>query len=113
MEPVIPGIFIVELERILLPRIIEYMTAWKAYVDDTITTVKLTSIDHALKILNTFHKKIKFTSELEINKKISSLDVLLIRKNDTLKQRFIEKELTIVFISTWIHLKLKPRRYRT
>ena len=81
----------VELERTLLPRLIEYMTPWKRYVDDTIATIKLTSIDHVLMILNTFHKNIKFTYELEINNKISFLDVLLIRKNDTLETTIYRK----------------------
>ena len=85
LGPVIAGIFMVELERTLLPRLTEYMTPWKRYVDDTIATRKLTSIDHVLMILNAFHKNIKFTYELEINKKISFLDVLLIRKNETLE----------------------------
>ena len=76
----------VELEGTLLPRLIEYMTPWKQYVDDTIAAIKLTSIDHVLKILSTFHKNIKFTYELEVNNKISFSDVLLIRKNDTLKR---------------------------
>ena len=84
LEPVTAGIFMVELERALLPRLTEYMTPWKRYVDDTIATRKLTSIDHVLMILNTFHKNIKFTYELEINKKNSFLNVFLIRKNDTL-----------------------------
>ena len=82
---IIAGIFMVELERILLPRLTEYMTPWKRYVDGTIATIKLTSIDYVLMILNTFQKNIKFTYELEINRKISFLDVLLIRKNDTLE----------------------------
>ena len=68
LEPVIAGIFMVELERTLLARLTEYMTPWKRYVDDTIATIKLTSIDHVLMILNTFHKNIKFTYELERNK---------------------------------------------
>ena len=58
------------------------MTPWKRYIDDTIATIKLRSIDHVLVILNTFQN---FTYQLEINKKISFLDVLLIRKNDTLE----------------------------
>ena len=91
MGTVIAGIFMVELERTLLPRLTEYMTPWKRYVDDTIATGKLTSIDHVLMILNTFHKNIKFTYELEINKKISFLDVLLIRKNDTLETTIYRK----------------------
>ena len=85
LASVIAGIFMVELERILLPRLTEYMTPWKRYVDGTIATIKLTSIDYVLMILNTFQKNIKFTYESEINRKISFLDVLLIRKNGTLE----------------------------
>ena len=91
LGPVIAGIFMVELERTLLPRLTEYMTPWKRYVDDTIATIKLTSIDHVLMILNTFHKNIKFTYELEINKKISCLDISLIRKNDILETTIYRK----------------------
>ena len=82
--PVIAGIFLLELERTLLLKLTEYTTPWKQYVDDTIATIKSTLIDHILMILNTFHKNIKFTYELEINKKNSFLNVFLIRKNDTL-----------------------------
>ena len=73
----------VELEKTPLLNLTEHMTPWKRYVKDTIATIKLTSIDHVLIILNTFNKNIKFTYELEINKKISFLNVLLIRKNGT------------------------------
>ena len=69
--PVIAGIFMVKLERTPLPRLTEYMTPWKIYVDNTIATIKSTSIDYVLMILNTFHKNIKFTFGLEINEKIS------------------------------------------
>ena len=91
LGPVYAGLFIVELEKTLLPKLIEHMTPWKRYVNDSITTIKLTSIDHVLMILNTFHKNIKFTYELEINNKISFLDVLLIRKNDTLETTIYRK----------------------
>ena len=85
LGPIIAGIFMVELEKTPLLNLTEYMTPWKRYVKDTIATIKLTSIDHVLIILNTFNKNIKFTYELEINKKISFLNVLLIRKNGTLE----------------------------
>ena len=91
LGPVVARIFMVVLERTLLPRLREYMTPWKRYVDNTIAAIKLTSIDHVLMILNTFHKNIKFTYELEINKKISFLDVLLIRKNETLETTIYRK----------------------
>ena len=91
LGPVIAGIFMVELARTLLPRLIEYMTPWKRYVDDTIARIKLTSIDYVLRILNIFYKDIKFTYELEINNKSSFSDVLLIRKNDTLETTIYRK----------------------
>ena len=91
LGPVIAGIFMVDLARTLLPRLIEYMTPWKRYVDDTIATIKLTSIDYVLRILNIFYKDIKFTYELEINNKSSFSDVLLIRKNDTLETTIYRK----------------------
>ena len=91
LGPVIAGIFMVELARTLLPRLIEYMTPWKRYVDDIIATIKLTSIDYVLRILNIFYKDIKFTYELEINNKSSFPDVLLIRKNDTLETTIYRK----------------------
>ena len=104
---VIAGIFMVVLERTLLPRLREHMIPWKRYVDVTIAAIKLTSIDHVLMILNTCHKNIKFMYELEINKKISFLDVLLIRRMKPWKQRSIEKVPTMEFISTGIRLHLK------
>ena len=88
---VIVGIFMAQLERTLLSRLIECMTPWKRYVDNTIGKIKLTSINHILMMLHTFHKNIKYTYELEINNKISFLDVLLIRKNDTLETMIYRK----------------------
>ena len=85
LGPAIARIYMVELERTLLPRLTEYITPWKRYIDDTIATIKLRSIALVLMILNTFHKSITFSFELEINNKITFLDVLLIRKNDTLE----------------------------
>ena len=55
LGPVIAGIIMVELERTLLLRLTEYKTPWKRYVNGTIAAIKLTSIDHLLMILNTFH----------------------------------------------------------
>ena len=42
-------------------------------------------------ILNTFHKNTQFTYELEIKKKISFLDVPLIRENSTLETTIYRK----------------------
>ena len=101
LGPVIARIFIVELEKTPLPRLIEHMIPWKRYVNDSITTIKLISIDHVLMILNTFHKNIQFTYELEINNKISFLNVLLIRKNDTLETTIFGKSINNEVYRYW------------
>ena len=55
------GIFMVELERSLLPKLSSFMTNWKLYMDDTFAYVKPDAIDHVLSILNSFHENISFT----------------------------------------------------
>ena len=45
---VVEGIFVVELERNVLPTLSQYMTSWKPYVDDTILYVKVGCIKHIL-----------------------------------------------------------------
>ena len=52
LGPVIASIFMVKLEKSLLPKLSFYMTSWKRYVDDTIAYVKPDAIDHVLSILN-------------------------------------------------------------
>ena len=41
LGPVIAGIFMVELKKLLIPALMEHMSPWKRYVDDTIAVVKL------------------------------------------------------------------------
>ena len=41
LGPVIAGIFMVELEKSLIPNLTEHMSPWKQYVDDTIAVIKL------------------------------------------------------------------------
>ena len=65
LGPVIAGIFMVELEKSLIPNLMEHMSPWKRYVDDTIAVIKLSSIEHILSILNSFHQNIELTYELE------------------------------------------------
>ena len=40
LSPVLAGIFMVELERTILPTLREHISPWKRYVDDTISYIK-------------------------------------------------------------------------
>ena len=52
LSPVLAGIFMVELERTILPALREHMNPWKRYVDDTISYTKEESIELVLSKLN-------------------------------------------------------------
>ena len=92
LGPVLTGIFMVHLERTLIPGLEKFMKPWKRYVDDTITYIKPDFITDDISILNKFHQNIKFTYEVEDNGKISFLDVLLMRCNETLETTVFCKE---------------------
>ena len=53
-------IFIMHLERILIPELEKFMKPWKRYVHDIINHIKPNFAD-AINILKKFHKNIKFT----------------------------------------------------
>ena len=65
LRPVKAGTFMVELEKSLIPNLMEHMSSWKRYVDNTVTAIKLSSIEHVWSILNSFHQNIEITYELE------------------------------------------------
>ena len=91
LGPVIARIFMLELKKSLIPTLIEHISPWKWYVDDTMAVIKLPSIEHALSILSSFHQNIEFTYELEEDGKINFLDVMLIRTNGTLQTTIYRK----------------------
>ena len=80
---VIAGIFMIELGRGLFPEISSYKTSWKPYEDETIAYIKLEALDHVLSVLNSFHEKISFTYEKEINGKSSFLDILILKNGNS------------------------------
>ena len=75
LGPVLAGIFMVDLETKILPKLTKHMTPWYRYVDDTIAYIFERDIETVLKMINGHHGNIKFTYELEQNDTISFLDV--------------------------------------
>ena len=71
LGPVLAGIFMVNLERSLVPKLNVYVNFWRRYVDDTITFIKIGSVEYLLSILKNFHPKIKFTYEMEVESKLT------------------------------------------
>ena len=63
LGPVLAGIFMVELERSLVPKLSNYIKFWKRFVDDMITFANIEAIDHILTILKSFDPNIQFSFE--------------------------------------------------
>ena len=82
LGPVLAGILMVDLERSLVPLVTAELSFWKRYVDDTITFVKIGTVDHILSMLNNFDPNIQFTYETEHNFKLAFLDVMLYRDGE-------------------------------
>ena len=82
LGPVIANIFMVELEKSLVPQLDGMIDLWYRYVDDTFTFIRKGCVEAVLERLNEFHPSIKFTFEKEANGRISFLDVCVIKKPD-------------------------------
>ena len=80
LAPILANIFMVELQRNLIPILKDHLSCWRRYVDDTICFIKSESVAHVLSTL--FHSSIKFTYETESDNKLPFLDVQLIRTGD-------------------------------
>ena len=74
LGPVLANIFMVELERSLIPTLIDKMKCWARYVDDTLCYIKTDSINYVLKMLNRFHRNILLTYEVKTDSETSFLD---------------------------------------
>ena len=57
LGPILANIFMVELERSVMPAPAGKLNKWRRYIDDTICYIKADSIDYVLSKLNSFHKK--------------------------------------------------------
>ena len=85
LGPILANIFMVELERSVIPGLANKANNWRRYVDDTICYIEVDSIDYVLSKLNNFRKNIQFTFEVEKEGRISFLDILMIRDKNNIE----------------------------
>ena len=95
---ILANIFMVELERLVIPNPMDQMKCWTRYVNDVLCFIKTDSMDYALKMLNGFHRNIQFTYEVETHSQNSFLDILVIRDssnniNMTVHQKSTNKDI--------------------
>ena len=97
LAPLLADIFIIELERSLIPNL-RKIKFWRRYVDDTICFVKIGSIEYIRSVLNSFHKNIQFTYEVESNAKLPFLNICLCEIITILQQQYIKKRVIQMYI---------------
>ena len=57
LGPILTGIFMVELENTLVPKLRQHVQNWSRYEDDVFLYVKNGPIKYVLSVLETFHRK--------------------------------------------------------
>ena len=91
LGPVLDSIFMVELETRIVSTLGNMVLNWKRFVDDTIGYVENCSIHIILSKLNSVDPNIQFTYEVEGGKKLSFLDVLLVRNGNFIETKVDRK----------------------
>ena len=91
LAPLLAHIFMIELERLLVPNLSK-IKLWGRYIDDSICFAKFGPIEYIISVLNSSHRKIKFTYEVGGNAKLAFLDVLLMRNDEDITTAVYRKE---------------------
>ncbi|XP_045457453.1 uncharacterized protein LOC123667636, partial [Melitaea cinxia] len=92
VSPVVADIFMEDFEETALRTSPITPRFYKRYVDDTFTILPSDKVSIFLQHLNSINSKIQFTMELEANKSLAFLDVLVIRNpNNTLSHTVYRK----------------------
>ena len=91
LAPVLAGIFLVELEKAVIPTLSQHLQFWKRYADDTICFVRDGYQEFVLSCLNSFHNSTQFTYEIEKGNETSFLDILIIPSGQKIETRVYRK----------------------
>ena len=91
LGPDLADIFMIESEKAILPELTECIKYWKTIVHETISFMKLGTINYIITKLNSFDNNIKFTFEEEDKGKLPFLDVLIQRKGNSIVTTIFRK----------------------
>ena len=80
------------------------------YMDDVVRSIRNWAIPDKLKEINTLHKKLKFTHELEVDQKLPVLDLMLMREDRRISSMWYQKPTDTGLIVNY-HA-LAPKRYK-
>ncbi|XP_046629061.1 uncharacterized protein LOC124309441 [Neodiprion virginianus] len=111
LSPILSDLVMDDLEQCCIKKLDFALPFYLRYVDDIITVAPNDKIETLLEVFNSFHPRLQFTIEPEINGRMSFLDVLIIDNNQLIKTDWYHK-------STWSqsylnYRSLHRRSYKT
>lgn len=92
MSPILAKILMTRIIEFTLTRIPSMPRTLALYVDDSFWILRWTQVEKVLGVMNSYHKKIKFTVEREEDQSINFLDVTIIRTTDSVTYRWYKKK---------------------
>ena len=106
LRPLLATVFMFPLEESIVTALKDCLVHWKRYVDDTYAYIAPDKIDYVVKKLNTYHKLLQFTYELEKDQGVSFLDVSIRRlTNRKLEATVFRKETSTDLYMKWNRIK--------
>ena len=81
ISPIVADFVMTDLEDNCLNKLSFKPIFYKRYVDDIITGIPSTDVDTMLHCFNSYHPRLQFTFETELDKTINFLDIKIIRKS--------------------------------
>ena len=97
----IANIFMCELETTVIPKMMNKIKFWTRYVDDTFAFVKPAEVEHIHQQLNAYDPHIQFTYEMESERKLPFLDVLIERHDSILETCVYRKKTSSNLYMNW------------
>ena len=113
LGPVLVDIFMVELETSVISNLSNKVKLWKRLSDDIYCLDRSKYIDNILLALNSFHKNIKFTTEIEKDNTIPFLDILIRRKQGKIETAVYKKKTCTDLYMNWYSFAPKSWKWGT
>lgn len=91
ISPIVANLVMEKLESDVISKLGYQLPFFKRYVDDILTAVHVDHLTDIVDSFNSFHPKLQFTREIEVDNKISFLDLSVVNMDGTLNIDWYQK----------------------
>ena len=102
VSPIFADIVMTDLEEECINKLSFKPIIYKRYVDDTLICIPANELHEVIKLFNSYHPRLQFTHEVEVDGKINFLEVSLIRKGNKIITDWYRKH---TFSGRFLHFK--------